>query len=108
MGLVNNTAQVIATQQRETTSLLFKKGQMVFKGSGKRTPRKTGRLRRMTSIKQIGEKTVELLWAAPYAAVQQAGKRSGARPFKKYTTGGTGPGFVEVGVDYASKGGFYG
>lgn len=82
----------------KTRTAIYRAGQAVLKGAGNRTPRKTGQLRRQTSVVQVGPKSVQVRWSARYAAVQNQGLRAGARPFRKYTTGGTGPGFVQVGV----------
>lgn len=101
--LTNNTAKVLRDQKVKTRSGIYRAGQAVLQGGGKRTPRKTGKLRQMTQVKEIGATTAQVLWARGYAAVQNTGKRAGARPFRKYTTPGTGPGFVEVGVAYAKK-----
>ena len=37
-------------------------------------------------------------WNSGHAAVQNLGRRAGARPFRRYTTSGTGPRFVEAGI----------
>jgi hypothetical protein len=37
-------------------------------------------------------------WNSGHAAVQNLGRRAGARPLRRYTTPGTGPRFVEAGI----------
>jgi Minor capsid protein len=61
------------------------------------TPYKHGdlRVRRRVTPTANGAK---VQWLSGHAAVQNLGRRAGARPFKNYTTPGTGPRFVEAGI----------
>lgn len=58
-----------------------------------RTPFKDGELRGKRRVRPLS-KGAEVQWLAGHAAVQEAGRRAGARPFTNYTTAGTGSGFV--------------
>lgn len=99
----NNTKKVRGEFRRIGRNGLFRTGQDVLKGAGPRTPKRLNKLRKMTSIKQTSDTSVEVKWSARQAAVQNLGHRRGARPFKRYTTPGTGAGFVETGYEYARK-----
>jgi hypothetical protein len=61
------------------------------------TPYKDGdlRVRRRVVPTANGAK---VQWLSGHAAVQNLGRRAGARPFKNYRTPGTGPRFVEAGI----------
>jgi hypothetical protein len=61
------------------------------------TPYKHGdlRVRRRVVPTANGAK---VQWLSGHAAVQNLGRRTGARPFSTYTTPGTGPHFVEAGL----------
>lgn len=100
---VNNTRKVISEYRQIGRSGMYAVGVDVMRGSGNRTPKRLGSVRRMTSIKTISDTVIQLGWHAAHAAVQNIGHRRGARPFKKYTTPGTGRGFVQVGFEYALK-----
>lgn len=58
------------------------------------TPFRKGQLRQDRKVTPNANGAT-MRWQAPHAAVQDAGRRAGARPFTNYTTGGTGSGFVE-------------
>ena len=61
------------------------------------TPYKHGDLRvRRRVVPTANGARVE--WLSGHAAVQNRGFRAGARPFRQYTTPGTGPHFVEAGI----------
>lgn len=75
----------------------------VINGATHRTPMKSGKLRQEVSVGPVLNNTTRIKWGARYAAVQNQGKRRGARPFHRYTTPGTGAGFVQTGVEYARK-----
>lgn len=99
----SNTGQVLSAYQRKTLVATDMMARDFFQGSGKRVPKKTGNLRRMTQRRRIAYYAIDAVFAAGYATVQNRGMRRGARPFKNYTTGGTGAGFVTVGVGYVRK-----
>lgn len=63
-----------------------------------RTPYKKGELRQKRRVVQLPNGAA-IQWTARHAAVQNAGRRSGARPFSNYTTAGTGKDFVKFGLD---------
>jgi hypothetical protein len=61
------------------------------------TPYKHGDLRvRRRVVPTANGARVE--WLSGHAAVQNRGFRAGARPFRQYTTPGTGSHFVEAGI----------
>ncbi len=62
------------------------------------TPRKHGKLRQNRRKDSIMN-GVSVSWLVGYAAVQEAGRRRGARPFTRYTTPGTGAKFVEKAIE---------
>lgn len=100
----NNFPQVRRQYESKKQQGLRRMGQDVFKAAGPRTPKKLGKLRRLTSLEMLGTSAVMLTWSAAYAAVQNAGARRGATGrFRNYTTGGTGSGFVELGIGYVRK-----
>jgi hypothetical protein len=67
-----------------------------------RTPVKTGNLKQLVhhSRTTTGYKVES---NADYSAVQELGKRSGAREFKNYTTAGTGKGWFKAAIDAVEK-----
>lgn len=100
----NNFPQVRREYQSKKQRGLRAAGQDLFRAAGPRTPLKKGNLRRMTSMEMLGASAIVLVWSARYAAVQNAGHRNGATGrFRNYTTGGTGAGFVELGIGYVRK-----
>lgn len=68
------------------------------------TPKKSGELRRKRRKESI-RNGVSITWQSDHAAVQEAGRRRGARPFTRYTTPGTGKAFVAKGLKMAERGG---
>jgi hypothetical protein len=60
------------------------------------TPYRDGDLRTRRRVTPT-EKGARIQWLSDHAAVQNKGSRKG-RPFRHYTTPGTGPQFVEVGL----------
>jgi len=61
------------------------------------TPYKHGDLRVRRRVVPTA-KGARVEWLSGHAAVQNLGRRAGARPFSNYTTPGTGPRFVEAGL----------
>ena len=61
------------------------------------TPYKDGDLRVRRRVVPTA-KGAKVEWKSGHAAVQNRGFRAGARPFRDYTTPGTGPHFVEAGL----------
>ncbi len=66
------------------------------------TPKKKGNLRK-NRTKTLSGTTATITWRQPYAAVQEAGRRRGARPFSKYTTPGTSAHFVQKAKEQIEK-----
>lgn len=60
-----------------------------------RTPYKKGELRDKRRVLPKSDGAV-MQWRARHAAVQNLGRRAGARPFRNYTTPGTGKGFANI------------
>ena len=100
---VNNFKKIRDEYAVKSVLAMQKTANNIVIGSRPRTPQKTGALRGDITMGRVSKSSVKLTWAVGYAAVQNAGLRRGARPFRKYTTVGTGKGFVAVGVDYARK-----
>lgn len=99
----NNFPQVRRQYESKKQQGLRRMGQDLFKAAGPRTPKRLGKLRKLTSLEMLGTSAVMLTWSAAHAAVQNAGARRGAARFRDYTTGGTGSGFVELGIGYVRK-----
>ena len=54
---------------------------------------------RSTVIKKISQSVIQVIWPVAWAQYQNRGRRAdGTHVVKKYTTGGTGKGFVDRGV----------
>lgn len=70
----------------------------VLKESTPRTPFRKGELRQKRRVIPLRD-GAKIQWSAKHAAVQNLGRRAGARPFTNYTTGGTGKDFVKYGLD---------
>lgn len=70
----------------------------VLRESTPRTPYRKGELRSKRRVVPIN-KGARIEWQAGHAAVQNAGRRAGARPFSNYTTAGTGKEFVQLGLN---------
>lgn len=62
------------------------------------TPSKTGELRNRRRIVAANTTRVDVKFDSKHAAVQNAGQRRGVRPFRNYTTAGTGKEFVQKGL----------
>lgn len=103
LKVTNRVAEVRRDMERRKARGMYNLGKFVLQGAGNRTPKKTGRLRRQTQVRNTGQGEVTVKWGARYAAVQDQGMRRGAKPFKRYTTSGTGKGFVKLGVDTARQ-----
>ena len=89
----DNTADVKREYERKIINGVNRMATEIMSSSLARTPMKTGALRRNRS-KSVDGMQATVTWQQPYAAVQEAGHRRGARPFRKYTTPGTGKDFV--------------
>lgn len=66
------------------------------------TPKKRSDLRK-DRVKTLSGMTATITWRRQYAAVQEAGRRRGARPFTKYTTPGTGAHFARKAKNQVEK-----
>lgn len=54
---------------------------------------------RRTVIKKISQTVIQVIWPVAWAQYQNRGRRAdGTHVVKRYTTGGTGKGFVDRGV----------
>lgn len=67
--------------------------------TGGRTPVKTGQLKSQVRHRKIGPLQYKVESNAEYSAVQELGRRSGARPFTNYTTPGTGRGWFAMAIN---------
>lgn len=98
--MVNVDLQVVAVAQQMTRR--HQRGTVAMLNdlitiTTPRTPYKRGTLRGRRRVVPTPNGAVAI-WSAPYAAVQERGQHRGARPFTKYTTPGTGSGFVRAGM----------
>lgn len=65
------------------------------------TPFRLGDLRIRRRVEPIAN-GVRIHWLSTHAAVQNRGSRRG-KPFRHYTTPGTGPGFVQKGIEAVKR-----
>lgn len=66
------------------------------------TPRKTSYLRR-SIVSQVIRNRARIGWRAPYAQEQEQGYTVPSKPYRKYTTPGTGPHFAERAMEQTKK-----
>lgn len=71
--------------------------------TGGQTPFRKGKLRGDTYHEKIAVQKYRVNVPVEYAAVQEKGYRTGAAPFKNYTTAGSGKGFFKDAVTKVSK-----
>lgn len=90
-----NIVGAAKTVSNRTTKALVNAAGELMSESTPRTPFRKGELRVKRRVLPTTD-GASMNWNAQHAAVQNAGMRSGARPFTNYTTAGTGKGFAKV------------
>lgn len=97
----DNTDTIINESNAMTQAALRLTAEKAIEYAEPLTPRKTGDLRRMVSVRMQRNRAI-ITWEKEYAAAQEDGRTHG-RPIRNYTEAGTGKGFAKKGVDKAVK-----
>jgi len=104
MKIVDRTDEYIARLNPTLEGALREGARDIHISAKTKAPYKDGGLRSDSDFIKLGRHHWRVRFLKEYAAVQEKGKRKGARPFRNYTTAGTGAHYLESsGDEIASK-----